>query len=72
MASMQDRKSPVDSVSSTMALARARDTIALANWLEQAILGRGEEGTWHNLHRRELWTSAGRSGPGGIGSRLTA
>jgi hypothetical protein len=55
-----------------MALARARDTIALANWLEQAILGRGGDGTWRALHRRELWTSAGRSGPGGIGSRLTA
>lgn len=72
MASMQDRKSPVDSVSSTMALARARDTIAMANRLEQAILDRGGEGTWRSLHRRELWTPAGRSGPGGIGSGLTA
>jgi hypothetical protein len=55
-----------------MALARARDVAAKANRLGEAILGRGGEGTWRNLHWQESWTSAGKSGPDGIGSRPTA
>ena len=72
MAVIQDQDFHVDSVSNTMALARARGVAASANRLGEAILGPGGEGTGHNLHWQESWTSAGKSGPGGTGGRPTA